>query len=123
MEKTSIISDPMSDPTSIRAIIDGWPTRRDFTEALNALPGPEVSLASVHKWAQSGAIPSRFLNRVVEAHKRAARALSAEQLIMLHDPAATTPTQFEADPVTPPMPKGAGTASMPPLPVSTDPAE
>lgn len=36
---------------------------------------------------------------------------------------ATTPTQFEADPVAPPMPKGAGTASMPPLPVSTDPAE
>jgi len=27
---------------------------------------------------------------------------------------ATAPTQFEADTVTPPMPKGAGTASMPP---------
>lgn len=90
MEKTSITDWGMrEEPASIRSIIDQWPTRRQFAEALNSLPGPSVTVASVHKWAQAGTIPARFLNRVLTAHRASGFDLSAETLLALHDPAGT----------------------------------
>lgn len=75
------------EPASIRSIIDRWPTRRQFAEALNSLPGPTVTVDSVHKWAQAGSIPARFLNRVLAVHRQSGGELSAETLLALHDPA------------------------------------
>lgn len=101
---------------TLRSYLKETHTRQeDFAAAIG------VTQATISRFVRGVATPSIELAAQI---KRATQgAVDFDAWVASEHHCATTPTQFEADPVTPPMPKGAGTASMPPLPVSTDPAE
>lgn len=63
----------------IRSLIDSWPTRREFAEAVGA------PLASVHKWADYDRIPARWQAAVVRAAQREGRKhVTPEWMLDVH---------------------------------------
>lgn len=69
----------MIEISSIRALIDAWPSRAALASEI------DVSTARVHKWAKHGAIPARFHARILRAAVPRGFAVTAEDLVRLHD--------------------------------------
>lgn len=68
----------MKHPTTIRELIDLWPSRKALAEDVS------TTLDRVHKWAVVGAIPARFHFAVIEAAKARGFSLSADTIVTLH---------------------------------------
>lgn len=68
----------MDEISTVRAVIDLWPSRKALAEAVGA------SVAAVHKWAQAGAIPARFHQSVIDAGQAQGLPLTAEMMVRLH---------------------------------------
>lgn len=69
----------MTEPSTITALIDLWPARRDLAADIG------VMTDRVHKWAKSNAIPARFHLRVVMAAEERGFPVTAELMVRLHD--------------------------------------
>lgn len=69
----------MTDISSIKLLIDRWPSRKDLAADIG------VSLDRVHKWAQTESIPARFHARILRAATLREIAISADDLVRLHD--------------------------------------
>jgi hypothetical protein len=88
MDVSSRFLAAMSNPSSIRSVIDLWPTRRDMAADM------QVSTDRVHKWAKANAIPARFHLRVIEAATARGFPVTADLLVQLHH--AETSSEAEA---------------------------
>ncbi len=62
----------------ISNLLAAWPTRAALAADLG------VSVDRVHKWAQSGSIPSRYQLGVLEAASRRSIPLTADELVRLN---------------------------------------
>lgn len=68
----------MTVPTSIAAVIDLWPTRKDLAVELGLSPD------RIHKWAQNGTIPAKFHLPVIRAAAARGFPVTADLLAELH---------------------------------------
>lgn len=85
MEIVSRKLNAMTKFTSIRSLIDAWPTRRALAEDIG------TSADRVHKWAASEAIPASFHAAVIASGQARGIAVDADLMVHLHaKPAATT---------------------------------
>jgi len=64
---------------SIRALIDTWPSRKEFAADVG------VKVDRVQKWAQTGSIPARFHGRIIRAGALRGVVVTADDLVSLHD--------------------------------------
>ena len=69
----------MSKLSSIKEVIDLWPTRKVLAEDL------ETTKDRVDKWAQSGSIPARFHAPLLRAADRRGFVVTADDMVRLHD--------------------------------------
>jgi hypothetical protein len=83
MDKISIMVGDMHN-TSIKDLIDKWPSRAALAADLEAVIGDPVSVDRVHKWAQADSIPSGFQAHVISAGKQRGIDLTAEEMVRLH---------------------------------------
>lgn len=74
----------MQSSLTVRDIIDLWPSRAALAEDITADDDP-VTLATVHKWAQRGSIPSRYHAELLRAATDRAIPLSADDVVAAHD--------------------------------------
>ena len=73
--------------SSIRDLINLWPTRNDLAKDLMVICAAlKVTMAQVHKWAESDSIPAKYHNAVLKAARNRGFAITAEQIVILHDP-------------------------------------
>lgn len=79
MEKTSITLSSMSKLSTIKEVIDLWPTRKVLAEEL------ATTKDRVDKWAQSGSIPARFHAPLLRAAAARDFYVTADDLVRLHD--------------------------------------
>lgn len=68
----------MTEPSTVTALIDLWPARRDLAADIG------VMTDRVHKWAKSNAIPARFHLRVLQAAELRGFPVSPELMVRLH---------------------------------------
>jgi DNA-binding transcriptional regulator YiaG len=68
--------------TSIRTLIELWPTRKELAADLG------VTTDRVHKWAQGNTIPAKFHLSVIRSANRRNLPVTADLLARLHDDAA-----------------------------------
>lgn len=64
--------------STIKQLISAWPRRQALADDLG------VSLARVHKWAQSGSIPAEFQLRVIDAAVARGITITAEEMLRFH---------------------------------------
>jgi hypothetical protein len=65
--------------TPIKNLIGAWGSRRALAEEIGA------TVAQVHKWADSGRIPSRWQASVIEAaQRRGMNHVTAEWMVQVH---------------------------------------
>ena len=65
--------------SDIRSLINHWPRRSEFAAAVG------VPVASVHKWADTGRIPTRFMGATVDAaQEKGLTFATAEWMINAH---------------------------------------
>lgn len=82
MEETSRIVGPMSDaPTTVRELIDLWPSRRELADDIG------TTVERVQKWARFQSIPAKYHLAVLEAAERRGLAVTADLIVRLHAPA------------------------------------
>lgn len=75
--------------SSIRELINLWPTRAELANDLNiACASLRASAAQVHKWAEKGSIPSKYHHHVLTSGQARGFAISAALLVSLHAPQA-----------------------------------
>lgn len=75
----------MPELSTARDVIALWPSRSALACDLCAEPGGAVTLGRIHKWAQSGAIPAPYHARIIRAAERRGYALTAADLVRVHD--------------------------------------
>lgn len=68
----------MSEPSSISAVIDLWPTRRALADDV------QITQDRVHKWAQVEAIPAKYHLAVIQAAAARGFPVTADLLARLH---------------------------------------
>jgi len=69
----------MRKPTHIETLISNWPTRREFAQDVGA------AVEAVHKWAQTGRIPSSKQKAVLDAASaRGIAYATAEWMVEIH---------------------------------------
>jgi hypothetical protein len=85
MENISTIADAMRDMTSVKDLLDRWPSRAEVAADISAQGDEVISVDRVHKWARSGTIPPRFWARLIASAARREVPLTAEILVSLHD--------------------------------------
>jgi hypothetical protein len=69
----------MSSKSSIRSLIDEWPSRKALAAEIGA------NTEAVHKWALSGRIPPRWQAKVISAaQQRGLWHVTAEWMILQH---------------------------------------
>ncbi len=87
MEVLSTIQTPMEKTSTVRDLIDLWPTRAALAEDISArCEDRPATPAQVHKWAASGSIPSRFHWAVVQSGLARGFDVSADLIVQLHAP-------------------------------------
>lgn len=69
----------MSTFSTIKELIDLWPTRKALAEDL------ATTKERVDKWAQSGSIPARFHAPLIRAAVRRGFGVTADDMVRLHD--------------------------------------
>jgi hypothetical protein len=74
----------MTHSSSVRQIIDLWPSRPELAADLTSEADP-VTTAQVNKWAQRGVIPAVYHARLLRAADRRGFAVSAGQIVAAHD--------------------------------------
>lgn len=85
MEKSSIIAFPMEKNSTVKDLIDLWPTRAaladDVTRQMDWL---KVTAAQVHKWAQAQSIPARYHQAVLLSAADRGLNVTAESIVLAH---------------------------------------
>lgn len=76
----------MEETSTVKGLIDRFPTRKALADAVSRLGGVPVSTERVHGWAKAGSIPARFHRAFVLAAGEFGVAASAEMLDALHAP-------------------------------------
>ena len=74
--------------TSVRELIDLWPSRRELADDL------QTTKDRVDKWARALSIPARYHAGILRAALARGFAVSAEDLVRLHD--LPSPSQEDA---------------------------
>lgn len=75
----------MSKFSSIREVIDMWPTRAALAgDMLLVAPFAPVSAERISKWPSAEAIPARFHQAILEAAKLRGFPVTAQDLVWLH---------------------------------------
>lgn len=88
MEETSRMLAAMR-PTTIRDLINLWPSRAMLAADLTAgLPGRTVTAGQVHKWAAHGSIPPRYHAALICAGQARGLSVDAALVVQLHAPRA-----------------------------------
>lgn len=78
--------------SSIRDLVNLWPTRSSLVADLRALsPGMKVTTARVHKWAENGSIPAKYHSSVLTAGQKRGFSITADLIIELHAPRTCDP--------------------------------
>ena len=70
--------------TSVKQIIDLWPSRAALAGAIRSSEGA-VPLDRVHKWAQTGSIPARYWAALISSARAQGFVLTADDLVAVHD--------------------------------------
>lgn len=87
MEQKSIMAVNMDNISTIRDLVNLWPTRAKLADDIEAVtPALKVSVHQVHKWAEKGSIPSKYHKSLLAAARRRNFAISAEMIVNLHSP-------------------------------------
>ena len=77
----------MENISRIRDLVNLWPTRTEMAKDLMVICSAlRVTTAQVHKWAESDSIPAKYHNAVLKAARNRGFAITAEQIVILHDP-------------------------------------
>ncbi len=79
----------MEHPSSVYELISMWPSRADLADDIST-PEESVKVDRVHKWAQNGAIPQKFMSKIVKAAKKREFPISAQRLLDIHEKSAET---------------------------------
>ena len=88
----------MEQISTIRDLIDLWPTRAALADDLSRLcPSAPASVDQVHKWPRSGAIPARFHYALIQCGQARGFPVTADLLVRLHAPAFAAPPAPVAD--------------------------
>lgn len=75
----------MNSLTSVRDLINLWPTRAELQSDLKAaFPQLSVSVTQVHKWAEKQSIPARYQHPILHVAKARGFDVSADLLLELH---------------------------------------
>lgn len=69
----------MEQISTIRDLIDAWPSRKEFAADMG------VSVERVQKWAQLGTIRPRFWARIIRHGLVRAIPVTADDLVRMHD--------------------------------------
>ncbi len=76
----------MEHPSSVTELVDLWPSRRELAWDVG------VMTDRVHKWAKVNAIPAGFHNAVLTAAAKRGFAVTAEDMVKLHDRSRHVPS-------------------------------
>lgn len=88
----------MDDISSIRDLINLWPTRAVFAKDIcQVSPAHSVTVHQAHKWAEKGSIPASFHRAVLMAADARGFPVTADLLVLLHDPHRSAPTPKAED--------------------------
>lgn len=74
----------MDEISTVKQLIDRFPTRQALAAAVSRLGGVPVSADRVHGWARFGSIPARFHRAVVLAAAEFGIGATADMLDALH---------------------------------------
>lgn len=80
----------MVEKSSIRSLIDCWPSRRELARDC------AVAESRVHNWAKQGTIPARFWGRILRSAAARSISVDAALLVRLHDEDAPPAPELEA---------------------------
>ena len=87
MEQKSIIAEFMDKISSIRDLVNLWPTRSELAQDLmSACSSLKVTTAQVHKWAEKGSIPSKYHHPMLMAGRGRGFGITADLIVSLHAP-------------------------------------
>jgi hypothetical protein len=93
LEKSSSIDLHMEKTSTVKDLIDLWPTRAaladDVTRQMDWL---KVTAAQVHKWAQAQSIPARYHQAILLSAAERGLAVTAETIVLAH---SIQPSQTE----------------------------
>lgn len=77
----------MSTVSSIRDLVNLWPTRASLAEDICRLnPMLKVTTGQVHKWPETGSIPPRYHHTILIAARERGFEVTAELIVELHTP-------------------------------------
>lgn len=80
----------MEEISSIRDLINLWPTRAQLADDIRIrAPSLRVNAAQVHKWADAGSIPSKYHYPILESARDRGFGVSADLIVELHAPKAS----------------------------------
>lgn len=74
----------MEHPTSVYELISLWPSRAELADDISTTD-ERVKVDRVHKWAQNGAIPQKFMSKIVKAAKVRSLPITAQSLLDIHE--------------------------------------
>lgn len=85
MEKTSIIAFDMEKTSTVKDLIDLWPTRAALADDVaRHMHWTKVTAAQVHKWAQAQSIPARYHQAILLAASERNLSVTAESIVLAH---------------------------------------
>lgn len=74
----------MEHPSSVYELISMWPSRAELADDIST-SDERVKVDRVHKWAQNGAIPQKFMSRIVKAAEIRSLPITAQCLLDIHE--------------------------------------
>lgn len=75
----------MDDISSIRDLVNVWPSRATLADDINAVAGRGlVTTAQVHKWAEKQSIPAKYHHPVIRAGQLRGFPVTADLIVRLH---------------------------------------
>ena len=85
MEKSSIIASHMEKSSTVRDLIDLWPTRAVLADdIMRQMHWMKVTAAQVHKWAQAQSIPARYHQAILLSAVERDLPVTAESIVRAH---------------------------------------
>jgi hypothetical protein len=71
--------------TTIRDLINLWPTRKTLVDDIRAaFPELPVSVSQVHKWAEKQSVPARYQHALVVVGQGRGFDVTADLIVQLH---------------------------------------
>lgn len=79
----------MENISSIRDLINLWPTRADLASDIGkACHALKATTAQVHKWAETQSIPAKYHQAILFAAGERGFSITADLIVRLHHPAS-----------------------------------